>query len=321
VAGAPGSELTQRLTTGTGEAVRLVRAPGRRAFLLVHHREGVEAVPLPVGGSVVVGREPPADVVIADKSLSRRHARFTLAGADEVTVEDLGSTNGTKVSGQRVERAAIRPGDEVVLGSLSASIFLASDVDAARLGLTGNDAFRSAVDVEIERARFFGRPFALVVAQPLPGQQGHLPRWCARVRAEVRPVDRVALYGGSTIEILLPEVGAEQAAEISRALVAPREGEPLLAAGVAAFLESGTVADELVEAALSAVRRATPGAPVQLAETLSLRTLVPGRGADEEEGPILQSPATRARRDSTRARTCAARAVSPFASASASIGS
>jgi transcriptional regulator with GAF, ATPase, and Fis domain len=180
----------------------------------------------------------------------------------------------------------------VLLGSLPASIFLAADVDAARLGLAGNDAFRSTVDAEIERSRFFERCFALLLVQPLPGRHGHLPRWCARVRREVRPVDRVALYGGSTIEILLPEVAAEQAAEMARALIAPHEGEPALAAGVAAFPDAGTVADELVEAALAAVRRADPAAPLQTAETHSLRTLAP-EGAADEEGPILQSPAMR----------------------------
>src|SRR5690242_18746897 len=94
----PYGDPTLRLVTGATEAALPAPAQARRAFLVVHHRDGVEVVRLPPGGSVVVGRGPPSDVVIAEPSLSRRHARFTLIGADTVAVEDLESTNGTKVS-------------------------------------------------------------------------------------------------------------------------------------------------------------------------------------------------------------------------------
>src|SRR5690606_27757231 len=44
--------------------------------------------------------------------LSRHHAKLTPV-AEGVMVEDLGSTNGSFVNGQRVQRALARPGDEV----------------------------------------------------------------------------------------------------------------------------------------------------------------------------------------------------------------
>jgi hypothetical protein len=61
VSGAPRPQLTEPLTTGIQETARVGRAPGRNAFLLVQHREGVEAITLVPGAGVGVGREPPPD--------------------------------------------------------------------------------------------------------------------------------------------------------------------------------------------------------------------------------------------------------------------
>ena len=51
-------------------------------------------------GQYVVGRTPGADIVIKDMTLSRRHARLVRT-ANSLTVEDLGSLNGTFVDGER----------------------------------------------------------------------------------------------------------------------------------------------------------------------------------------------------------------------------
>jgi two-component system, NtrC family, response regulator AtoC len=97
----------------TGQS--FVRAVEGSLSILVRHRDGVEVAILEPGRPVVVGRTAPADVCIADRSLSREHARFTLV-EDRVVVEDLGSTNGTLIGGARVERAVLVAGDEVMLG-------------------------------------------------------------------------------------------------------------------------------------------------------------------------------------------------------------
>jgi hypothetical protein len=65
-------------------------------------------------GSVEAGRE--AGLRLDDRQASRRHARFSVQGG-EVTVEDLGSTNGTYVNEQQISSArTLRPGDKVRLG-------------------------------------------------------------------------------------------------------------------------------------------------------------------------------------------------------------
>jgi ABC-2 type transport system ATP-binding protein len=73
---------------------------------------------MPVGGQVVVGRDPgSADVILeSDTDVSRRHATFSPAG-DGLTVQDLGSTNGTIVNGNRISGAvALNTGDRVEIG-------------------------------------------------------------------------------------------------------------------------------------------------------------------------------------------------------------
>ena len=56
--------------------------------------------------STTFGRAPENDLVIPDGSVSSRHGKFNLKG-EGIEIEDLGSTNGTHVGGQRVERVDI----------------------------------------------------------------------------------------------------------------------------------------------------------------------------------------------------------------------
>lgn len=67
------------------------------------------------GNVKTVGRAGRADFVVDAGMVSRFHCRLT-AGAAELEVTDLGSTNGTFVNGTRVERAALRDGDRLGVG-------------------------------------------------------------------------------------------------------------------------------------------------------------------------------------------------------------
>jgi pSer/pThr/pTyr-binding forkhead associated (FHA) protein len=61
---------------------------------------------------VVVGRHRRCDVRLASPRVSRRHCCLAL-DRDGVLVRDLGSTNGTRINGRRVEEGVLRPGDEL----------------------------------------------------------------------------------------------------------------------------------------------------------------------------------------------------------------
>ena len=65
---------------------------------------------------VVIGRVPPADMVIDDSQISRKHCRVSLV-MEEVFVADLGSSNGTMVDGKRITQTVLlQPGSRLQVG-------------------------------------------------------------------------------------------------------------------------------------------------------------------------------------------------------------
>jgi EmrB/QacA subfamily drug resistance transporter len=71
----------------------------------------------PLTGTVQIGREADCDLVLPDEEVSRHHAEVTPVRG-EVAIEDLRSTNGTFLNGERMlERATLQPGDLIQVGS------------------------------------------------------------------------------------------------------------------------------------------------------------------------------------------------------------
>ena len=65
----------------------------------------------------LIGRNPTTDVTLLDENISREHAIVLFDPDDDLyTVEDLQSTNGTKVNGKRVRSATLSDGDEIQIG-------------------------------------------------------------------------------------------------------------------------------------------------------------------------------------------------------------
>jgi two-component system, cell cycle response regulator len=68
-----------------------------------------------LGEETVIGRDPLADIQVEDSAVSRRHVRLVVENGTYV-VEDLGSSNGTFVSGTRIKRRELKSGDRIQLG-------------------------------------------------------------------------------------------------------------------------------------------------------------------------------------------------------------
>ena len=93
------------------DARRVEPAQDRRQALLVGGgRRNVLS-----GSRVVIGRSREADIVLQDPKVSRRHAELH-RDDDGWQIVDLGSTNGIKVNGRRVDNQPLRPGDQVTIG-------------------------------------------------------------------------------------------------------------------------------------------------------------------------------------------------------------
>ncbi len=99
-----GFHITGRLAEGVGGsgAGSLVLPNGDRFSL-------TESV-------ISVGRHPDCNLVLADPNVSRNHAEIRPKG-DRFAVIDLGSTNGTRVNGVRVDNQVLQDGDDISFGN------------------------------------------------------------------------------------------------------------------------------------------------------------------------------------------------------------
>lgn len=70
--------------------------------------------------NMIVGRSPDSHIFVEDRSVSKKHAIFSLNGT-EVSVEDLGSTNGTEVAGEKLEpnvKRRLINNEQIKIGSI-----------------------------------------------------------------------------------------------------------------------------------------------------------------------------------------------------------
>ena len=95
----------------------MTRSPACSGRLLIING-GFEGLSYGLDGSeVLIGRNPTTSITLLDEGISREHA-LVVYDEDELTyvIEDLASTNGTKLNGKRVRSAVLTPGDEIQIG-------------------------------------------------------------------------------------------------------------------------------------------------------------------------------------------------------------
>jgi len=96
--------------------VRAVPAARARTLFVVEQPEALRGREFLVAGEATIGRAPECAIMLQDGYVSSHHARV-FARAGRLWVEDLRSTNGTLLNGQRVRRPALmRSGDRLQIG-------------------------------------------------------------------------------------------------------------------------------------------------------------------------------------------------------------
>jgi diguanylate cyclase (GGDEF)-like protein len=220
----------------------------------------------------VIGRSSKADIQVDQESISRNHAALTNKGG-QISIRDMGSTNGTYVNDELVTSDfQLRNGDLVKIGRTIFKFIGGGNIEAAyhdeiyRLttvdGLTqisNRRYFEEALEREISRCNRYGREMSLVLIdidhfKQINDSFGHLAgdavlkALASTIKARIRKEDVFARYGGEEFALLLPEVsleGGAAMAEKARKLVEAQKFEfdnqriPVtVSAGVAAL--SGT---------------------------------------------------------------------------------
>ena len=77
---------------------------------------------IPAGATKTIGREARADFVVDAGLVSRIHCRLVANADDQLTVEDLDSTNGTLVNGERIAKSDLHTGDTLAVGRVTFTV-------------------------------------------------------------------------------------------------------------------------------------------------------------------------------------------------------
>jgi diguanylate cyclase (GGDEF)-like protein len=209
------------------------------AVILIAHPENRRLgnrFTLPPGGTLEIGRAPSAGVSLPEvPSLSRSHARLRYAGG-KVSIEDLGSRNGTYVNDRPVRGVVeLHSGDRFQVGSVHFKFLHERDVEHAyheaiyqmvmRDGLTeifNQRKFQEEGERETARALRHARPLTLVLFdidhfKSVNDSYGHLcgdavlKQMAARVNELLRPEQIFARIGGEEFAVLCPETDLDGA--------------------------------------------------------------------------------------------------------------
>lgn len=127
-----GAIIRSRITDLSVDEIEAVEAlPSGAALLVVRRGPDLGARFLLDQDSTIAGRHPDVDIFLDDVTVSRKHAEFTRKDT-KFFVQDLGSLNGTFVSGARVDDLTpIEDGIEVQIGKFKFTFF------ASRFDLAG----------------------------------------------------------------------------------------------------------------------------------------------------------------------------------------
>jgi diguanylate cyclase (GGDEF)-like protein len=179
-----------------------------------------------------IGRSPLVGLSLPEvMSISRKHARLRYAGP-VVTVEDLGSTNGTFVNGHPIQgRTVLKSGDRFQTAAVHFKFLHEQDVESAyhlaiydlvaRDGLTeifNKRKYEEEVQREFARAVRHHRPLSLILFdldefKQINDSYGHLcgdfvlKQVASLARDLTRPEEVLARVGGDEFAILAPETG------------------------------------------------------------------------------------------------------------------
>ncbi len=216
------------------------RAAKRHAYVIVLAGQNVGAIHRLTEDSATLGRGAMCEIRLPDDGISRQHARLVRRGDAEILLEDLGSTNGTFVDGERVSARILSDGERFQLGRTTLLKFSLSDEleesfqrrlyeSSVRDGLTGlynRKHLDERLAAEFSYATRHASPLSFVLFdldrfKRVNDTHGHpagdavLRAVGRRLHAALRTEDVVARYGGEEFGILARGISLHQAAMLA----------------------------------------------------------------------------------------------------------
>lgn len=202
------------------------------------------------GVSLLIGRDPAADITINNPFVSRNHACIQPNSVGGYDVVDLQSTNGVYVNENRSKSVKLKDGDYLRIGNYIFRYLEGGNVETQyheeilRLtiidGLTGthNQRYlREYLDAELPRAAAAGKPLALAMMdidhfKQINDSYGHLGGDYAlreltqAIRKIVRSDDLFARYGGEEFALVMPDTPQQAAIAIAEQFRELTEAHP-----------------------------------------------------------------------------------------------
>jgi hypothetical protein len=131
-------------TAGSGSQARTDAVLWTLRFISGKYQGG--EFPLRPNREIVIGRSSDLDMVLVEDMVSRKHAKI-VTDDKGVSIQDLGSTNGTFVNGEKVRKVDLKDGDRILIGtSIIKLVALSGDGGATAASMSENEA-RSKMQV------------------------------------------------------------------------------------------------------------------------------------------------------------------------------
>ncbi len=278
---------------------------------------------------VVVGRDHDAGFRIVDASVSRHHAQFLIepaeSGPPRLYLEDLGSTNGSRVGRRRIsERTLLHEGDLVCLGDIVLRYRLmdsqdrafqediAQQVRNARKDPLTRLYSRRYLDDQlpglVKSHRRNGQEICLLIAdidhfKSVNDEHGHMVgdevlwRVAEAIRSSVRTADSPVRYGGEEFCVILPGTPLREALHVAERVRGAVEALDLavvrpglratVSVGVAELEDDEEQQDWMQRADIGLYEAKRSGRNRIAAGPLGRGEMLPGRGARAATLPPL----------------------------------
>jgi diguanylate cyclase (GGDEF)-like protein len=240
---------------GDSETIRKELAKARKdtPACLIMVRGGPKGHQYPLTQpEMILGRDPGVDIPITESSISRKHAKIFQHAAGKVTLEDLGSSNGTFINDKRMapnQPTTLAKEDMIRFGQVILKYLPAGEIETMMIGdlslaahtdpmtkIFNKGYLLEALDSEFKRARALHTDFCAIYFdldhfKKVNDTYGHdagdyvLKEVTHLVKTtQIRPKDVFARFGGEEFVILLGNTNLKDATQLAERIRASVEG-------------------------------------------------------------------------------------------------